>query len=99
MADQLFEILNPKTDWYIVLRPFDGAVKHLKGEVVNTKEWIHKNKLVDARYIAALPHGTELPSEDKDGRRFLDLEDHQKEKVERPVPKASDRKAKKTKAS
>jgi|TARA_X000001382_G_scaffold94992_1_gene69461 hypothetical protein len=106
VTDPLFEILNPKTDWYIVLRPFDGDVKHLRGEVVNTKEWIHKSSLVDARFIAALPHGVDLPTEGKDGRRFLDLDDEQKEKLpvtkvvaERPDPQPSDRKTKTTKVS
>ena len=104
MSDPLFEILNPKTDWYIVLRPFDGDVRHLRGEIVNTKEWIHKSKLVDARFIAPLPHGVELPKESKDGRRFLELDDEQIEKLpetkavaDRPTPQPSDRK--KTKAS
>ena len=106
MTDPLFDIINPKTDWYIVLRPFDGDVRHLRGEVVDTKEWIHKSKLVDARFIAALPHGTDLPEEGEDGRRFLDLDPEEKAKLpstkviaERPVPQASDRKAVKIEAS
>ncbi len=105
MTDPLFKILNPETDWYVVLRPFDGDVRHLRGEVVNTKEWIHRDKLVDARFIAALPNGVEVP-EELDGRRFLELDDEQDAKLpkskkiaERPVPQASDRKPNKTKAS
>ena len=103
MSDPLFEILNPKTDWYIVLRPFDGDIRHLRGEVVNTKDWIHRNKLVDARYIAPLPHGVELPKAGKDDRRFLDLDDDQKKQLpeskavaDRPTPQPSDRKKTKT---
>lgn len=87
--DPLIIAVTPKTDWYVVLRPFDGERRFARGEVVNTEGWIHRNRLVDNRYITPLPHGAELPEPDKAGVRLLSLNAEQEKMVpakKRPVP-------------
>ena len=116
MTDPLIEILTPKTDWYVVLRSFDSGSDNRpeRGEVVDGSQWTHTRKLVEARYIAHLPHGVDLPKENKEGRRFLNLDKKQesalpkskavsdKAKEEKPAPKkkpASEKKPAESKAS
>ena len=61
----LIESVTPKTKWYVVLRPFDGASgKFVRGEVVDTTEWRHTNTLETRRYIARFPQGGKLPDEE-----------------------------------
>lgn len=87
--DPLISAVTPKTKWYVVLRPFDGERRLVRGEVVDTSGWVHLNRLVELRYIAPLPHGADVPEEDSDGRRLLELQDQQKEQVpakKRPTP-------------
>lgn len=75
--DPLLEALTVKTDWYVVLRPFqgDGDERYVRGEVVNARTWMHRRRLVDLRYIAPLPHGAPFPEEDADGRRVVVLDE------------------------
>lgn len=89
MSDPLIEAVTPPTPWYVVLRPFDGDHRYSRGEVVDTTGWTHHRRLIDLRYIAALPHGADLPEPGEDGRRFLALNEEQAEKVppkKRPTP-------------
>jgi hypothetical protein len=62
--DPLIEAVTPKTNWFVVLRPFDGnSVKFVRGEVVDTTGWRHTGMLESRRYIAPLPYGATLPDE------------------------------------
>ncbi len=105
--DPLIAAITPKTDWYVVLRPFhgEGDALLIRGEVVNTKEWIRPERLADLRYIAPMPHGVDVPEPNDDGRRLIVLDEEQLEVVpetkqpakaeERPVPTAAGRKQRK----
>jgi hypothetical protein len=88
-SDPLIQAITPPTDWYVVLRPFDGDHRYVRGEVVNTEGWTQIARLQDQRYIAPLPHGADLPEVDPDGRRIVDLTQEQEKIVpqrKRPVP-------------
>lgn len=88
-VDPLIVAVTPKTDWYVVLRPFDGDRRFARGEVVNTDGWVHRQRLVENRYIAPLPHGAKLPEAGVDGIRLLSLDAEQEMMVpskKRPVP-------------
>lgn len=62
VKDPLLEAVTPKTNWYVVLRPFNGADgEFIRGEVVDTTGWIHLSALQNRRYIAPLPHGAVVP--------------------------------------
>ena len=106
--DPLITAITPKTDWYVVLRPFQGGeddTNLIRGEVVNTEGWIRPYRLAELRYIAPMPHGVDVPEPNEDGRRILVLNEEQEQAVpekkrpapvdERPVPAASDRKQRK----
>ena len=108
--DPLVSAVTPKTDWFIILRPFHGEddERLLRGEVVNTTEWLphRRTTLVDMRYVAPLPAGADLPEPDDEGRRIIELDEEQEQQVpekkrpvsktdERPVPTAADRKERK----
>lgn len=87
--DPLIKAITPPTEWYVVLRPFDGDYRFARGEVVNTTGWTHLESLVDLRYLAPLPHGAMLPDPDADGRRIIDLSEDQAKVVptrKRPTP-------------
>jgi hypothetical protein len=109
-TDPLVSAVTPKTDWFIILRPFHGGDDDLlvRGEVVNTTEWLphRKSTLVDMRYVAPLPAGADLPELNSQGKRILELNEEQEQQVpekkrpasetdERPVPSAADRKERK----
>ena len=79
--DPLIKAVRPDTKWFVVLRPFDGDRRFVRGEVVDTTGWVHLDALVENRYIAHLPHGAEVPSEDGDGRRIIELTKQQERKV------------------
>jgi len=64
VKDPLIESVKPKTNWFVVLRPFDGnGVKYVRGEVVSVEGWRHTSMLEQRRYIAPLPYGAEVPEE------------------------------------
>ena len=89
--DPMIEAITPKTKWFVVLRPFggDAGKRFVRGEVVDVSDWIHYKRLVDNRYIMALPHGSEVPKQDKIGERHIVLTDEQTESVpakKRPIP-------------
>lgn len=64
VKDPLIESVKPKTNWYVVLRTFDGnGVSFVRGEVVDTSGWRHTGMLEQRRYIAPLPYGAEVPGE------------------------------------
>lgn len=79
--DPLIQAITPKTDYYVVLRPFDGERRFVRGEVVDTTGWVHLDTLVESRYVSPLPHGAELPNEDGEGRRIIELTKAQERKV------------------
>jgi hypothetical protein len=89
--DPLIKAITPETNWYVVLRPFQGEreSKYVRGEVVDTHGWTHKGRLVELRYVSPLPFGADVPEADEEGRRIIDLNSQQKEQVpykKRPVP-------------
>lgn len=87
--DPLIQAITPKTDYYVVLRPFDGDTRFVRGEIVDISGWVHLNRLVENRYIAPLPHGAVLPEPGEDGRRFVVLDDQQTATIpekKRPTP-------------
>jgi len=62
--DNLLELVTPKTDIYVVLRPFSGANGlFMRGEVVDTSAWKHTSGLVNRRYIVPFPFGGVMPEE------------------------------------
>jgi hypothetical protein len=62
VKDPLLEAVTPKTNWYVVLRPFGGeGQQFIRGEVVDTTGWLHLNALQNRRYIAPLPYGAVVP--------------------------------------
>lgn len=64
VKDPLIESVKPKTNWFIVLRAFDGnGVKYVRGEVVSVDGWRHTSMLEQRRYIAPLPYGADVPDE------------------------------------
>lgn len=64
VKDPLIESVKQKTNWYIVLRAFDGnGVSFVRGEVVDTNGWRHTGMLEQRRYIAPFPYGAEIPNE------------------------------------
>ena len=79
--DALIKAVRPDTKWYVVLRPFDGDHRFVRGEVVDTTGWVHLDSLVENRYISPLPHGASVPDEDGDGRRVIELTKTQERKV------------------
>lgn len=90
-ADPLIEAITPKTNWYVVLRPFSGDVgkRFVRGEVVDTSDWRFAKVLVENRYIAPLPFGSDLPEPDGNGVRFINLDKAQTEAIpakKRPTP-------------
>jgi len=95
--DPLIKAVRPDTKWYVVLRPFDGDRRFVRGEVCDTTGWTHIDSLIENRYVAPLPHGAKLPEEDDEGRRIIELTKTQERKVASkkrpPVP------ARKTEAS
>ena len=82
--DPLIESVKPKTNWYIVLRAFDGnGVKFIRGEVVDTTGWRHTAMLEQRRYIAPLPYGMEVPEwveVENQKRRMIDTQNTTAEK-------------------
>lgn len=76
IKDPLIEAVKPKTNWFVVLRKFDGnGVSYVRGEVVDTNGWRHTGMLEQRRYIAPLPYGAEVPEEsvvDGQKRRMID---------------------------
>jgi len=81
MSDPLIQAVTPPQKWFVVLRPFDGDRRFVRGEVVDTTTWTHVRSLVDNRYISALPHGADVPGEDAEGRRIIELTKAQERKV------------------
>lgn len=81
MTDPLVQAVTPDTKWFVVLRPFDGERRFVRGEVVDTTAWTHVRALVENRYVAALPHGAPVPAEDGEGRRIIELTKAQERKV------------------
>jgi hypothetical protein len=64
VKDPLIESVKPKTNWYVILRAFDGSgVSFVRGEVVDVSGWRHTGVLEQRRYIAPLPYGAEVPAE------------------------------------
>ena len=76
VKDPLIEAVKPKTNWFVVLRKFDGnGVSYVRGEVVDTNGWRHTGMLEQRRYIAPLPSGAEVPEKQEfEGavRRMID---------------------------
>jgi len=106
-VDPLIAAITPKSDWFIVLRPFVGgedSANLVRGEVVNASGWgKDPQRLVELRYLATLPHGVAVPSVNEDGKRLIILSSQQENMVpkkkqpakaqkERPTPTVSDRK-------
>jgi hypothetical protein len=90
VSDPLIEAVRPPTKWYVVLRPFKGDRAFVRGEVVDVTGWTHLTSLVQNRYVDALPHGAEVPDENADGIRIIELSKEQARKVapkKRPIPK------------
>ena len=92
IKDPLIESVTPKTKWYMVLRPFNGANgEFVRGQVVDTSEWRHTGTLETRRYIARFPQGGVLPEEEiqKDGvaRRIVSLDEKQT-KTKKSKPKS-----------
>lgn len=88
VKDPLLEAVTPDTKWYVVLRPFGGDnTTFVRGEVVDTTGWIHRNALVNRRYIAPFPYGGTIPepTEQPDGTTRRVIVEEQKE----TKPKAS----------
>lgn len=89
--DPLIFAITPITNWYVVLRSFGGEndKKFARGEVVDVSDWIHHKRLVDNRYIMALPHGVDVPELDKNKERHIQLTEEQSQVVpekKRPNP-------------
>ncbi|NBO54043.1 MAG: hypothetical protein EBU84_05500 [Actinobacteria bacterium] len=79
VKDPLVESVKPKTNWYIVLRPFDGnGVKFIRGEVVDTTGWRHTAMLEQRRYIAPVPHGMEIPE-------WVEVENQKRRMIQAPA--------------
>lgn len=61
-VETVLEELTPKTNWYVVLRPFEADNGLLQsGEVVDASEWTHKKSLVERRFIKPLDNGIDVP--------------------------------------
>jgi hypothetical protein len=75
--DPLIQAITPATKWYVVLRPFMGGgdERLVRGEVVDSTGWRRVERLVELRYIQALPHGVTVPQPGGDGRRILEVAD------------------------
>jgi hypothetical protein len=64
VKEPLIEAVKPKTNWFVVLRSFEGNnIRYIRGEVVDTLGWRHTSMLEQRRYIAPLPYGAEVPEE------------------------------------
>lgn len=78
VKDPLIEAVKPKTNWFVVLRTFEGnGISYIRGEVVDTLGWRHTSMLEQRRYIAPLPYGVEVPEEKELGetkRRMLEVQ-------------------------
>lgn len=90
-VDPLIAAITPPSDLFVVLRPFQGKddIRYSRGEVVDTNTWIHKDRLVELRYVSPLPHGAKIPTKGSDGRMFISLNEEQEVIVpqkKRPVP-------------
>ena len=87
VKDPLIEAVKPKTNWFVVLRSFEGnAIRYIRGEVVDTLGWRHTSMLEQRRYIAPLPNGAEVPEENEvDGtkRRMLEIQQTSTDKKSR----------------
>ena len=90
--EKVLEAVAPKTNWFVVLRPFSGDSGQLgAGEVVDTANWSHTKVLQDNRYITPLPYGVAVPDlvigSDGIERRILTENSAPSENLsERPTP-------------
>ena len=87
-VETVLEELTPKTNWYVVLRPFEADNGLLQaGEVVDASQWTHKKSLAERRFIQPLNYGIDVPQikvcEDGKERRMLASEESE---TKRPTP-------------
>ena len=70
--DTLVEQAAPVSDYYLVLRRTSAPGGPLeRGEVVDASGWRNKDKLVEQRYLHALPYGCEVSEPDAQGKRHI----------------------------
>lgn len=96
--DPIIAALVQAQPWYVVLRPLAIAGDRVRGEVIDSREFIagRADALVEARYLYQLPFGMEPPDPDHEGRRMLPVENLETlarvRDQKRPTPTIEDRK-------